>query len=118
MDYTTKENWEYPTRKIEVEYYDDHYPGESNIIVEDDDYLPEYKPEMDKENNLPVEKATRPDHYKTPAGIELFEITDYLNFNLGNVVKYVFRAGKKSDNVLEDLKKALVYLQREIDRLS
>ena len=118
MDYTTKENWEYPTRKIEVEYYDDYYSEEPLITKEEKNFNPEYKPEMEKDNNYPVEKATRPDHYKTPAGIELFEITDYLNFNLGNVVKYVFRAGKKSDNVLEDLKKALVYLQREIDRLS
>lgn len=116
MEYTTKENWEYPTRKIEVEYYDTEY--DCNTKAKEDKFNPEYKPEMDKDNHYPVEKATRPDHYKTPAGIELFEITDYLNFNLGNVVKYVFRAGKKSDNVLEDLKKALVYLQREIDRLS
>lgn len=116
MDYTTKGNWEYPTSKIEVEYYDTEC--DYNTKEEKDMFNPEYKPEMGKENNLPVEKVTRPDHYKTPAGIELFEITDYLNFNLGNVVKYVFRAGKKSDNVLEDLKKALVYLQREIDRLS
>lgn len=118
MEYTTKENWEYPIRKIEVEYYDDYSFEKPLITKEERNFNPEYKPEMEKDNNYPVEKATRPDHYKTPAGIELFEITDYLNFNLGNVVKYVFRAGKKSDNVLEDLKKALVYLQREIDRLS
>lgn len=118
MEYTTKENWEYPTRKVEVEYYDDYYPGESNIIEGDELYDPEYKPEREKDNHCPAEKATRPDHYKTSSGIELFEITDCLNFNLGNVVKYVFRAGKKSDNIIEDLKKASVYLQREIDRLS
>jgi uncharacterized protein DUF3310 len=37
-----------------------------------------------------------------------------LGFNLGNAVKYISRAGKKGDR-LEDLRKALWYLQREID---
>ena len=37
-----------------------------------------------------------------------------LGFNLGNVVKYISRAGKKN-NELEDLEKALWYLQREIN---
>jgi hypothetical protein len=39
-----------------------------------------------------------------------------LGFNLGNVVKYISRAGKKG-NKLEDLKKAQWYLQREIEKL-
>jgi hypothetical protein len=39
-----------------------------------------------------------------------------LNFNLGNVLKYLSRAGKKGD-VLEDLKKARWYLDREIGNL-
>lgn len=39
-----------------------------------------------------------------------------LNFCLGNTVKYICRAGKKGDT-LEDLEKALWYLQREINRL-
>ena len=37
-----------------------------------------------------------------------------LGFNLGNVVKYISRAGKKN-NEIEDLEKALWYLQREIN---
>ena len=44
-------------------------------------------------------------------------IKDYdINFNLGNVCKYVARAGKKQDE-LGDLLKALDYLEREIDYL-
>ena len=39
------------------------------------------------------------------------------DFYLGNVIKYLARAGKKSSNKKEDLQKALVYLQRRIDRL-
>jgi len=40
-----------------------------------------------------------------------------LGFHLGNVVKYISRAGKKHDRVLEDLKKAAWYLQRYIEHL-
>lgn len=39
-----------------------------------------------------------------------------LGFCLGNAVKYISRAGKKGD-VIEDLKKALWYLDREIENL-
>ena len=39
-----------------------------------------------------------------------------LNFNLGNTVKYISRAGHK-DDIIQDLKKSLWYLQREINRL-
>lgn len=37
-----------------------------------------------------------------------------LGFNLGNVMKYIWRAGRKTPDALEDLKKAKVYLEREI----
>ena len=40
-----------------------------------------------------------------------------LNFSLGNVLKYINRSGKKSDNPLEDLQKAAQYLGFEIARL-
>jgi hypothetical protein len=39
------------------------------------------------------------------------------DFYLGNVIKYLARAGKKTSTKKEDLQKALVYLQRRIDRL-
>jgi len=39
------------------------------------------------------------------------------DFYLGNVMKYLARAGKKTSNKKEDLQKALVYLQRRIDKL-
>lgn len=40
-----------------------------------------------------------------------------MNFNLGNAIKYVWRAGLKSDNPVEDLRKAAWYITREISRL-
>ena len=56
----------------------------------------------------------KPDHYKGNRFEAIDIIEDYeLNFHLGNVIKYVLRAGKKGSE-LEDLKKAQVYLKRKI----
>jgi hypothetical protein len=54
-----------------------------------------------------------------PSGIQTIDFAEHFSFNLGNVIKYVSRAGKK-DPILEiqDLKKAAWYLDREIDRLT
>ena len=41
-----------------------------------------------------------------------------LNYHLGNVVKYVCRAGHKSDNPVEDLAKAIHYLSNELENVS
>lgn len=56
-----------------------------------------------------------PPHYTGhPSGIECIQITEHMNFCLGNAFKYIWRAGLKGDSV-QDLKKAIWYLQREID---
>ena len=62
------------------------------------------------------EMVDHPSHYNQ--GIETIEYIESwsMNFNTGNVIKYVTRAGYK-DNQLEDLKKAMWYLDREIQRL-
>lgn len=59
-----------------------------------------------------------PSHYQgTTQPIDLINAQD-LNFNLGNVVKYVCRAGKKEgENTLSDLEKAKDYLNFEIERV-
>ena len=63
------------------------------------------------------EKVNHPDHYggeNNPyEAIKVIEAWD-LNFHLGNVVKYISRAGKKSENSIEDLKKAEWYLSRYV----
>lgn len=58
-------------------------------------------------------------HYDNGKDYDLIDvISDYnLNFNRGNIIKYVARAGKK-ENELQDLRKALDYLKREIEILS
>ena len=62
------------------------------------------------------EMVDHPSHYNQ--GIETIEYIESwsMNFNTGNVIKYVTRAGYK-DNQLEDLKKAMWYLDREIQRI-
>lgn len=55
-----------------------------------------------------------PKHYDGyPASIECIDITRHLNFQLGNAVKYIWRAGKKGglEKEIEDLKKAEWYLE-------
>lgn len=64
------------------------------------------------------EKVDHPTHYggedNTYEAIKVIEAWN-LNFNLGNAVKYICRAGRKRKK-LEDLKKAVWYLNREIER--
>jgi len=66
-----------------------------------------------KVNHDPV---NHPKHYTNhPSGIECIQITEHMGFNLGNAIKYIWRADLKNDAV-EDLKKAVWYVQREIDK--
>lgn len=59
-----------------------------------------------------------PPHYtQHPSGVECIQITEHMNFNLGNAVKYIWRAGIKSSNATQDLKKSIWYLEREINRI-
>jgi len=59
-----------------------------------------------------------PAHYTAhPSGVECIEITEHMGFCLGNATKYIWRAGLKTDNPIEDLKKARWYIDREIQRL-
>lgn len=64
-------------------------------------------------NNDPV----HPNHYQFPGGVEPIDIAKHLSFNLGNVIKYAARAGRKGD-AIEDLRKARRYLDAEITRLA
>lgn len=64
-----------------------------------------------------VDMVNHPPHYtEHPSGVECIQITEHMNFNIGNAVKYLWRADKK--NGLEDLKKAAWYINREIERQS
>jgi hypothetical protein len=71
-----------------------------------------------QEREKTPDMVNHPPHYTNhPSGVECITITEHMGFNLGNCVKYIWRAGEKG-NLLEDLKKARWYLDREITRLS
>ena len=60
--------------------------------------------------------VNHPPHYTShPSGVECIQITEHMNFCLGNAVKYIWRADLKGSGV-EDLKKAAWYIEREIKR--
>ncbi len=60
--------------------------------------------------------VNHPQHYTShPSGIECIQITEHMGFNLGNAVKYIWRADLKHD-AIEDMKKAVWYIQREIGK--
>lgn len=77
-----------------------------------------YYPKEEAKKHLMKEENEAPKHYKTDNNIDVIDFCKMynLNFNRGNIVKYVCRAGKKDDEI-KDLKKALDYIQREIKYL-
>lgn len=63
-------------------------------------------------------KVKHPKHYSERAGVECIAIAETFNFNLGNVIKYVWRAGdKEGQPTLLDLHKAKQYVEFEIRRI-
>ena len=61
----------------------------------------------------------KPRHYNShPAGIECIDVVEHLTFNVGNAIKYLWRAGLKTPDALTDLDKAAWYIARERDRLA
>ena len=65
------------------------------------------------------DNVNHPDHYNH-GKIEVVDFIEdqHLGFHLGNAVKYISRAGRKDpDNIIEDLRKAAWYLNRQIERL-
>ena len=60
--------------------------------------------------------VNHPKHYTAhPSGVECITVTEHMGFNLGNAVKYIWRADLKND-AIEDLKKAAWYINREIEK--
>jgi Protein of unknwon function (DUF3310) len=63
------------------------------------------------------ETVNHPAHYNQhPSGVEAIQICEHMTFNVGNAMKYLWRADHK--NGIEDLRKAIWYINREIERLS
>ncbi len=70
-----------------------------------------------REGNMDL--VNHPPHYTShPSGIEAIQVTRHMNFNLGNAMKYLWRAGLKDQSkTIEDLQKAVFYINDEIKRL-
>jgi hypothetical protein len=64
------------------------------------------------------DSVNHPAHYNAhPSGVECIDVVEHMTFNVGNAVKYCWRAGLKGDRI-EDLKKARWYIDREIKKLT
>jgi hypothetical protein len=69
-----------------------------------------------KEEGSMSDPVNHPSHYVShPSGVECIQITEHMGFNLGNAIKYVWRADLKAD-AIEDLRKAIWYIDREIQK--
>lgn len=65
-----------------------------------------------------AEAVNHPKHYKAhTSGVECIQIVEHMPFNIGSVIKYLWRAGQKDNEPSErDYNKAMWYLLREMQR--
>ena len=65
------------------------------------------------------EAVQHPKHYNShPSGIECIDIVQHHNFNIGSAIKYLWRQGlKPNEEDVQDLKKAIKYIEFEIKRI-
>ncbi len=101
----------------------DHYEHSEEALKEYLDSFTLFTSEKKKE-----ERVSHPSHYtwlKDKCGIEVIDITRHMDFDLGNVLKYILRAGHKTESSysniekeIEDLQKAMWYLQDKINMLN
>ena len=88
-------------------------------------------PFIEDEENVPhgtmgsENRVEHPNYYKLSNGIEVLDVVRDLPFNIGNIVKYVIRAGKKKEaglsdkqKQIEDLEKAKFYIEDAIKQLN
>lgn len=97
-----------------------------SIIGDKEYFSPTFETVSDTVPN--EDMVNHPSHYtwlKEKCGIEVIDITRYMDFNLGNAVKYILRAGHKKDSSLsdkektiQDLEKAIWYIQDKINTLN
>lgn len=113
------DTWEVVTGNIEA---GDLTEGVNETVDEDEDEgLVISGPLSFFDVNGTVDAVNHPPHYKFSNGAEVIDITENLTFNGGNAVKYLARStrqdGQNKGNVLEDLRKARWYIDREIERI-
>mgnify|MGYP003045773409 CR=1 FL=1 len=112
--------WSYPELKEKIKSFGMPIAKPGHIIIS----FPKYHIGPTTDNGLPSKEETsfdvvsHPSHYTEGRKYEPRKvIADWgLNFNLGNAVKYISRAGRKGDKI-EDLRKAIQYIEFEIEEL-
>ena len=115
---------------------DSRYFEEYDKMIKDKDpiTIPDVTFEKSKVKTISLEGASKaisktiehPSHYTShPSGIECIEIAKYYDFCIGSAIKYLWRAGLKSEEgkstkekEIEDLKKAITFIQFKIDTLT
>ena len=84
--------------------------------------MPFYHPDLDNQKQIMNKKETvsHPNHYLKDSGHEVIDVISAweMNFNKGNAIKYIARSGRKDPaKTIEDLEKAIFYLEYEINSL-
>lgn len=100
---------------------------ERNVSIDvDTDKLAKFSIFANKSANRNTEQVSHPSHYawlKDLCGVEPLDICRHLDFNTGNAIKYLLRKDKvdgnktKTEKRIEDLRKAVFYIQDEIKSL-
>lgn len=92
-----------------IDFMKDHHCEQSPLVGQAPQ--PQSQPQ-----EKPADPVSHPTHYtQHPSGIECITITQHMSFNLGNALKYIWRADLKG-NAEEDLRKAVWYLNQELKK--
>lgn len=88
----------------------------------DQDTIPEYEPEVTtgREHEPGADPmVSHPVHYNAhPAGIECIDVIEEMTLNTGTAIKHLWRHGlKPGTDAVQDIRKAITYLEFEISRL-
>lgn len=91
--------------------------GDMEVQYVHEDTVVAFVDEVDQAIEEVADMVNHPPHYVAhPSGVECIQITEHMGFTLGNAMKYIWRADLK--NGVEDLKKAVWYIEREIAKRS
>lgn len=98
-------------------------PAPGRMFTEQDviNSMNETEPQLMPTGHLTTEeeRINHPKHYNQhPRGIECIDVIEYMNFNIGSALKYLWRGGFKPESAIEqDYEKAIWYIRRELERL-
>lgn len=96
-----------------------------NFEIKENDDRQTTQKEKEQHKTIENDSVNHPAHYtQHPSGVECIQITQYYDFCVGNAIKYLWRAGLKREQgmddrqkQIEDLKKAVWYINKEIENL-